>query len=119
MTGAKIEVTVKIHERYLLACSAYSGRGNDKHISWYRCSTYDCQHYRDSIRIAHVNNVKETIANDPNFNVYTNGTLVIKKVLPVDDGKKFICRVQKMYLWRKTAVTILHIAKGDVYSSVM
>ena len=115
MTGAKIEVTVKIHERYLLACSAYSGRGNDTHISWYRCSTYDCW---DQFMIAHVNN-KETIADDPNFNVYTNGTLVIKKVLPVYDGNNFICRVTEMHLWRKTTATILHIAKGDVYSSVM
>ena len=119
MTGAKIEVTVKIHERYLLACSAYSGRGNDIHISWYRCSTYDCQHHWNKLRIAQVNNVKETIADDPNFNVYTNGTLVIKKVLPVDDGKMFICIVHEWLLGRNRSATILHIAKGDVYSSVM
>lgn len=32
-----------------------------------------------------------TIADNPNFDVYINGTLVIKKVLPVDNaGKMFI-----------------------------
>ena len=54
---------------------------------------------------------------DPNFEVYTNGTLVIKKVLPADDGKWFICISQKMFIGKENSTTILHIAKGDIYIS--
>ena len=61
----------------------------------------------------------ETIPNNPNFEVYTNGTLVIKKVLPVDDGKIFICVAEERHIGRKRSTTILHIEKGDVYISVI
>ena len=53
----------------------------------------------------------------PNFEVYTNGTLVIKKVLPADDGKWFICIAQKTFIGNDNSTTILHIAKGDIYIS--
>ncbi|RMX59446.1 hypothetical protein pdam_00015662 [Pocillopora damicornis] len=84
---AELHVTVKLHERHLLACSSFRNPENVKHISWYRCSSHDCEHDWDRFLIAHVQNMTETISNDPNFEVYTNGTLVIKKVLPEDDGK--------------------------------
>ena len=61
----------------------------------------------------------ETIPNNPNFEVYTNGTLVIKKVLPVDDGKMFICVAEERHIGKKRNRTILHIEKGDVYISVI
>ena len=59
----------------------------------------------------------ETIVNNPNFDVYINGTLVIKKVLPVDDGKMVICIAWDRLIRRKRSTTILNIAKGDVYKS--
>ena len=85
MIGA--EVTIKIHERLLLSCSAFSDPENVQHIGWYRCSTDDCEHHWNKFRIAHVKNTKVTIADDPDFDVYTNGTLVIKMVQPMDDKK--------------------------------
>ena len=59
----------------------------------------------------------ETIVDNPNFDVYINGTLGIKKVLPVDDGKMFICIAWDWPIGRKRSTTILNIAKGDVYKS--
>ena len=117
--GAELEVTVKLHERYLLACSAVSDPENVKHIGWYRCSRIDCEQHWDEFLIAHVQNMTETIADDPNFEVYTNGTLVIKKVLPVDDGKMFICVAEERHIGRKRSRTILHVDEGDVYTSVI
>ena len=116
---AELEVTVKLHERYLLACSAVSDPENVKHIGWYRCSRIDCEQHWDEFLIAHVQNMTETIPNNPNFEVYTNGTLVIKKVLPVDDGKIFICVAKERHIGIKRSTTILHIEKGDVYISVI
>ena len=59
----------------------------------------------------------ETIVDNPNFDVYINGTLVIKKVLPVDDGKMFICIAWDRLIGRKRSTTILNITKGNVYKS--
>ena len=36
------EVTVKIHERLLLSCFAFSDPENVQHIGCFRCSTDDC-----------------------------------------------------------------------------
>ena len=111
------EVTVKIHERLLLSCSAASDPENVKRIDWYRCSTYHCKNEWLKYRIARVQNMSVTVP-DSNFEVYTNGTLVIKKVLPADDGKWFICIPQMMHVGRERSTTILlHIAKGDIYTS--
>ena len=111
------EVTVKIHERLLLSCPAVSDPENVKRIDWHRCSTYDCKHELDKSQIARVQNMRVTVP-DRNFEVYTNGTLVIKKVLPADDGKWFICIPQKMFIGEeKNSTTILRIAKGDIYIS--
>ncbi|XP_022807654.1 contactin-6-like [Stylophora pistillata] len=109
-TSATMKVTVKIHQRYLLACSEFSDQESVKDIGWYRCSTDYCEHEWDKHWIAHIQNTRETIAYNPNFEVYTNGTLVIK-VLPVDDGKVFICIAHRKYVWKKQSYTILSVAK--------
>ena len=113
------EVTVKIHERRLLPCSESSDLENVEHIGWFRCSTADCELNWNKLRIAHVRNVEETIADNPNFDVFTNGTLLIRKVLPVDDGKMFICKTQKTFEGTGGSTTILNIKKGDVYIGVI
>ena len=51
------EVTVKIHERYLLACSASRDPENVKNIGWYRCFTDDCEHDCGKFWVAHVQNM--------------------------------------------------------------
>ena len=53
----------------------------------------------------------ETIVDNPNFDVYINGTLVIKKVLPVDDRKMFFCIAWERLIGRKRSTTILNIPK--------
>ena len=63
--------------------------------------------------------MKETIADNPNFDVYTNGTLLIKKVLPVDDGKMFICKTWKTLEGTGGSTTILKIKKGDINIGVI
>ena len=63
--------------------------------------------------------MKVTIADDPDFDIYTNGTLVIKMVQLMDDKKMFICKAQKNLIEMTRFATILNIAKGDVYISVI
>ena len=53
------EVTVKIHKRLLLSCSASSGPENVKKIDWHRCSTYDCKNELLKTQIARVQNMRE------------------------------------------------------------
>ena len=48
------------------------------------------------------------------FEIHFRRDLVIKKVLPRDDGKVFICMTEE-----QLSTTILKIAKGDVYISVI
>ena len=62
--------------------------------------------------------MNETKADIPNFDVYTNGTLVIKMVQPTDDGVLFICSAEKYYAERIQIPTILNIAQGDAYICV-
>ena len=112
-TSATMNVTVRIHQRYLLACSAFSDQESVKDIGWYRCTTNDCEHEWDKHRIAHVQNMRETISDNPNFEVYTNGTLVIKRVLPVDDGKIFHCSAETNTKTHISSTTRLSITKGD------
>ena len=69
LIGAELQVTVKLHEKFLLTCTASSDPENVKHIGWYRCSSSDCEHDWDKFLIAHVQNVTETIADNPNFEV--------------------------------------------------
>ena len=120
MIGADSEFTVKIHQRYLLACSESNDLrpGNFKYIDWYRCSPNlkkdGCDSDGKTVLIVQVKFTRETKVYNRDFDVYTNGTLVIKKVLPMDDGVKFICVAKKDYVGRKTWITILNITKGDV-----
>ena len=59
LTGAGHEVIVKIHERSLLACPAFSDPGNVNSVGWYRCSSYDCENHWDKFLIAHVKNMRD------------------------------------------------------------
>ena len=98
-----------------MACPAFSDPGNVNSVGWYCCSSYDCENHWDKFLIAHVKNMRETIADNPNFEVYINGTLVIKEVLPMDDGKMFICIAKEKFIGKKRFTTILHIAEGNIY----
>lgn len=117
MIGA--EVTVQINQTIVLACSAANNSENVEHIGWYRCRTADCESKWDNSRIARVERMRKPIVDNPNFDIYVNGTLVIKRVMAVDDGKIFICKAKRNLTGVETSTTILKIAKGDVYMSVI
>ena len=91
-----------------------------REIKWYRCSprNNDCDTDWRDFQIAYVDSMNETKADIPNFDVYTNGTLVIKMVQPTDDGVMFICSAEKYYAERIQNTTILNIAQGDAYICV-
>ena len=120
LIGAELQVTVKVYEKFLLACPSFSDRGNVREIKWYRCSprNNDCDTDWRDFQIAYVDSMNETKADIPNFDVYTNGTLVIKMVQPTDDGVMFICSAEKYYAERIQNTTILNIAQGDAYICV-
>ncbi|RMX59452.1 hypothetical protein pdam_00015665, partial [Pocillopora damicornis] len=111
------EVTVQINQTILLACSASSNSENVEHIGWYRCRTADCESKWDNSRIARVERMREPFVDNTDFDIYVNGTLVIKRVKAVDDGKLFICKAKRNLTGVETSTTILKIAKGDVYMS--
>ena len=120
--GADREFPVKIHERFLLPCSVTAEPEKLKHIDWYRCSPNlkkdGCVKDGKMVLIAQVKKMEDKNA-EPNFDVYTNGTLVIIKALPTDDGMMFKCSAFVKSIGRKKFTAILNIAKGDVYISVI
>ena len=119
MIGAK--VIVEIHKRHLLQCPALTNSEDVRSIAWFHCHTTDCnsEWHKGLIARVEIEDIKKKYAVSPNFDIYFSGALVIKKVLPVHDGKLFICMVQKNLREIEMSTTILHIAKGDVYISVI
>ena len=105
------EVIVEIHKRYLLQCSASMNSENVRQIAWYQCRTAKC---RDKFLIARVQKTSVALFLTREFEIHFRRDLVIKKVLPRDDGKVFICMTEE-----QLSTTILKIAKGDVYISVI
>lgn len=124
MIGADPGFTVKVLERKLLACSIASDPGNLKHVDWYLCSSNPEKDGCDSDRktIAQVRSKKgkkQKKVPDQKFDVYDNGTLVIKEVIAEYDGKMFLCSAWVDLKERDSFVAILNIAEGDVCISVI
>ncbi|PFX15434.1 Immunoglobulin superfamily member 10 [Stylophora pistillata] len=119
LTGAVIEiptnsarrVTARIYQRVFLECSVFSDQEGVTDIDWYRCSTNDCDGKWNKNWIAQVQNMRNTDVVNSSFEVYTNGTLVIERVLPVDDEKLFICVAHRKHVERKQSNTIISVAK--------
>ena len=121
MIGADPEFTVKILERKLLACSVASDPGNLKHVNWYLCSSNleknGCDSDGEMVLIAQVKTRrggKRKNVLDQNFDVYDNGTLVIKEVIAKYDGKMFLCFATVDFKGRNSSPAILNIDEGDV-----
>ena len=121
MIGADPEFTVKILERKLLACSVASDPGNLKHVSWYLCSSNleknGCDSDGEMVLIAQFKTRrggKRKNVLDQNFDVYDNGTLVIKEVIAKYDGKMFLCSATVDFIERDSSPAILNIDEGDV-----
>ena len=126
MIGADPGFTVKVLERKLLACSVASDPGNLKHVSWYLCSSNPekdgCDSDGKTILIAQVRSTggkKHKNVPDQKFDVYDNGTLVIKEVIAEYDGKMFLCSAWVDLKERDSFAAILNIAEGDVCISVI
>ena len=115
MIGAK--VIVEIHKRHLLQCPAATNLEDVRSVAWFYCHTADCYKDKDLIARVEIKGMKSVVY--PNFDIHFSGALVIKKVLPVDDGKMFLCGVKKNLGEIKISTIILHLAKGDVYISVI
>ncbi|XP_066024245.1 neural cell adhesion molecule 1-like isoform X4 [Pocillopora verrucosa] len=114
-SGADREFLVKIHERCLLPCSVPTDPRKLKHIDWYRCSPNlkkdSCANDGKMVMIAQVKFMREREVFEQNFDVYTNGTLVIKKALPMDDGIMFKCSALVRSIGRENFTAILNIAR--------
>ena len=115
LIGAK--VIVEIHKRHLLQCPAATNLEDVRSVAWFYCHTADCYKDKDLIARVEIKGMKSVVY--PNFDIHFSGALVIKKVLPVDDGKMFLCGVKKNLGEIKISTIILHLAKGDVYISVI
>lgn len=64
--------------------------------------------------VAHVyNKTKVHVAYPDRYDLDTDGNLLVKKVLPEDDGKWFICRGRIQYEATMENSTFLVIAKGE------
>ena len=120
LIGADREITANIQDSCLLTCSLF-GYLRNLIVDWYRCSPENgpCNKDWNDIPIAHFKNMTEKIIYYPNLDIDTNGALLIKKLLPMDDGVMFICYATKAYVRRRKFTTILNIAKGDFYRSVI
>ena len=58
--------------------------------------------------------MKKVTLENPHFNAFLNGTLLIKKVLPIYDGRYFIMRV-KTDTGAKTSIYRRKVVQGNVY----
>ncbi|XP_022806489.1 hemicentin-2-like [Stylophora pistillata] len=110
-TNSARRVTARIYQRVFLECSVFSDQEGVTDIDWYRCSTNDCDGKWNKNWIAQVQNMRNTDVVNSSFEVYTNGTLVIERVLPVDDEKLFICVAHRKHVERKQSNTIISVAK--------
>ena len=84
------------------------------HIAWYRCTKDDlCRKDWDKHRIAHIEDMAKVHDDYPGrFGVELNGTLTIKKVLPEDDGMRYICRGMIQHSGMVENTTIVKITRG-------
>lgn len=86
------------------------------HIGWYCCSTTEeCRADWDKHRVAHVEEMKYVyIDYQDKYGVELNGTLTIKKVLPEDDGKIYICRGRIQFSETVENTTMVKIIEGMI-----
>lgn len=102
---------------YALACTQTGltgDTGNFRNVAWYKCNTsIDCRKDWDKFRIAHIINMKDKFVDYPDlYDITNNGTLIIRKVSPKDDGKSFVCLAKLKPVGVVQYTTILRIAKG-------
>ena len=85
------------------------------HVGWYCCPKIEeCRADWDKHRVAHVQDMKHAYIDYDKYGVQLNGTLTIKKVLPEDDGKTYICRGKIQLSGTVENTTVVTIIEGTI-----
>ena len=83
-------------------------------IGWFSCPTHDCNNEWDRHWIADIYFREKINIENPHFDAHLNGTLLIKEVLPMYDGRYFIMRV-KTDTGAKTSIYRRKVVQGNAY----
>ena len=102
-----------IYQRVLLQCLLRQ-QEYGMLIGWFSCPTHDCNNEWDKHWIADIHFMKRVTLENPHFNASLNGTLLIKKVLPMYDGRYFLMPV-KTDTGAKTSIYRRKVVQGNVY----
>ena len=87
-------IDVRIHQAVLLQGSLWHPQYGTL-VGWFSCPTRDCNNEWDKHWIADIRFMENVIIENPHCEAFLNGTLLIKKVLPMYNGRYFIMRVRK------------------------
>ena len=110
-------IHVEIHQRVLLQSSLMQPK-NGMLIGWFSCPTHDCNNEWDRHWIADIYFREKINIENPHFDAHLNGTLLIKEVLPMYDGRYFIVRVQTD-TGAEPNIYHLKVVQGNVYLLVI
>ena len=84
-------------------------------IGWFSCPTHDCNNEWDKHWIADIRFMEKVTLENPHFDAFLNGTLLIKKVLPMYDGRYFIMRTKMGNTGAKANIFYLKVVQGNIY----
>ena len=84
-------------------------------IGWFSCPTHDCNNELDKHWIADIRFMEKVTLENPHFDAFLNGTLLIKKVLPMYDGRYFIMRMKMGNTGAKANIFYLKVVQGNIY----
>ena len=110
-------IHVEIRQRVLLQSSLMQPE-NGMLIGWFSCPTHDCNNEWDRHWIADIYFREKINIENPHFDAHLNGTLLIKEVLPMYDGRYFIVRVQTD-TGAEPNIYHLKVVQGNVYLLVI
>ena len=106
-------IDVRIHQEVLL-------QGSLRHlqygmlIGWFSCPTPDCNEDWNKHWIADIRFMEKVILENPHYSAFLNGTLLIKKVLLMFNGRYFIRRVRTAS-GDEPNIYHLKVVQGNVY----
>ena len=87
-------------------------------IGWFSCPTRDCNNEWDKHWIADIYFMDKVHFENPHYSAFLNGTLLIKKVLPMYDERYFIMRV-RTGTGDEPNIYHLKVVQGNVYLLVI
>ena len=107
-------IRVGIHQSVLLQCSLRQLKYGVL-IGWFSCPTRDCNNEWNKHWITDIYFMQDVPPGNPHYRAFLNGTLLIKKVLPMHDGRYFIMRVMRVYTGAEPNIYHLKVVQGNVY----